>query len=285
MDASFHGIWNTVRYLVILGGGFYIFIVALVYFMQSHLIYNPSGTVDATPASIGLDFERISLVTSDGITLSSWYVPHDTDGPVVLFCHGNAGNMSHRLETINLLHRLGLGVFIFDYRGYGESDGRPSEQGTYRDAATAWDWLCNTRGIPPERIVIMGRSLGGAVASWLASERHARAVVLESTFTSIADMGKALYPGLSFKHLLRYNYASIARVVDIHSPLLVIHSPDDDIVPYALGKRLFEAANEPKVFLEITGGHNSGFLDSGERYISGLKSFFERYVTDDDERG
>ena len=284
MEASLHGIWNGLRYLVLLGGGIYILTVALVYFMQSRLVYSPSRDIGATPDSIGLDFERISLVTSDGVDLSAWYVPHEAGSPVVLFCHGNAGNMSHRLDTIDILHRLGLGVFIFDYRGYGESGGHTGEQGTYRDATAAWDWLCDNRGIPPERIVIMGRSLGGAVAAWLASEHSARAVVLESTFTSIADMGEALYPELPVRQLIRFSYASIDRVGDIHSPLLVIHSPVDDLVPYQLGKRLFEAANEPKTFLEITGGHNSGFLESGERYVRGLGDFFERYVTSSDGR-
>ena len=169
-----------------------------------------------------------------------------------------------------------MSVFIIDYRGYGNSEGTPTEKGTYLDAEAAWNYLINEKKIDAKNIIIFGRSLGGAVATWLAYKHPAAALIIESTFTSIADVGKHYYPYLPTQLLARIKYPSIKRIIKVHLPVLIIHSPDDEIIPYQFGKKMFDAANEPKMFLDIHGGHNEGFYTSGEKYIDGLN----RFITD-----
>jgi fermentation-respiration switch protein FrsA (DUF1100 family) len=173
---------------------------------------------------------------------------------VVLFCHGNAGNVSHRLDTLQFFRSLGLGTLIFDYRGYGRSDGSPSEKGTYRDAEAAWRHLVEQRQIPPERIVILGRSLGGAVAARLAADQRPGALVVESAFTSVPDLAARMFPVYPVHLLARIRYNTLKWIRRVHCPVLVVHSRDDEMIPFRHGRRLFEAAPEPKEFLELRGG-------------------------------
>jgi fermentation-respiration switch protein FrsA (DUF1100 family) len=190
-----------------------------------------------------------------------------------LFCHGNGGNISHRLDSLVIFHRLGLNVFIFDYRGYGRSRGRPSEQGTERDALGAWRWLTEDKQTDPVTLLIFGRSLGGAIAAELANQRPSAGLILESSFTSFIDIGRAHYPFLPVRLLARYRYETIKKVAGINIPVLVVHSRQDELVPFSYGQKLFEACSEPKEFLEISGGHNDGFLLSGDVYVRGLDGF------------
>ena len=197
---------------------------------------------------------------------------------VVLFCHGNAGNISHRLDSIRLFHELGLSVLIFDYRGYGQSSGKPTEQGTYRDADAAWDYLVEQRGISPAHIILFGRSLGASIAADLATRQSAAAVILESAFTSVPDVAATLYPWLPVRWLSRYQYNTEKKLANIHIPVLIVHSQDDEIIEFANGERLFDVANEPKQFLELRGGHNDGFMVSGNDYIQGLETFLGKVL-------
>ncbi len=256
---------------------FYVAIMALLYAFQSKFIYFPSREVLVTPASIGLDFDDVRLQTEDGVSIAGWYVPAEKNSKVVLFFHGNGGNISHRLDTIELLHRLGLNVLIIDYRGYGQSQGVTDEQGTYLDAEAAWRYLVEKRHIDPERIIILGRSLGGGIASWLAWRHPPKALILEATFTSVTDMAGQQYPFLPTKWLTRNRYDTAARLPEIEVPVFIVHSPSDDVIPFAHGQRLFALANEPKVFLEIEGGHNEGFIFS-QVYREGLKAFIDEYA-------
>jgi len=280
MSDSTHIILNGVRFLTVLAG-LYLCASVFLYFYQSRLIYAPSRNVSKTPEAIGLGYRDVTLVTGDGIRLSGWFVPAERTRAAVLFCHGNAGNISDRLDTIAVLNRLGLSALVFDYRGYGASGGEPSENGTYLDAEAAWRWLVENTGIDPGEIVIMGRSLGGAVALRLAVKHPPKALIVESSFTSIHDMGSELYPWLPVKLLARYNYPAIEYIERIKCPVLVVHSPEDDVIPYEFGRRLFEAAEEPKEFLEISGNHNEGFLTSGEKYVEGIDRFISKYVRAD----
>jgi fermentation-respiration switch protein FrsA (DUF1100 family) len=257
--------------------GYAVLAVAL-FFYQPNLLYfpdMPTREIEATPADIGLDFEPLTLVTRDDEELDAWFIPADHARGVLLFCHGNAGNISHRLESIRVFHELGLSVLIFDYRGYGQSSGKPTEKGSYRDADAAWHYLVTQRGIPAEHIILFGRSLGASVAADLATRQSAAAVILESGFTSVPDLAAKFYPWLPVRWLSRYQYDTRKKLADIHSPVLIVHSRDDEIISYANGERLFEAANEPKQFLELRGGHNDGFFVSGKDYIQGLDSFLE----------
>lgn len=262
--------------IIIVVAAAYIGLTLILYLFQASFIYFPTHDSAGTPAAIGLDYEDIKFKAADGVTLSGWYVPATDSRQVVLFFHGNAGNISHRLESIAQFHRLGLSVFIIDYRGYGLSTGKVSEEGTYLDAAAAWKYLVEERGVEPEQIIIFGRSLGGAIAAWLAQHHPPQLLILESTFTSVPDMGARQFPFLPVRLLARIRYNTVDRLPEVSAPILIVHSPDDEIIPYSHGRRLFEVAPEPKEFLQITGGHNEGFVVS-QNYEAGLKSFVEMY--------
>ncbi len=266
---------NSILSLLFLFFLLYLGMAAFIFFNQSRYVYYPELDIIANPGHIGLDFDDVSFTASDGVSLSGWFIPAGKSRATILFCHGNGGNISHRLESIEIFNRLGYSVFIFDYRGYGRSEGVPGEEGTYLDAEAAWNFLVDTKQTAPGNIILFGRSLGGVIAARLGGAHQAKACILESTFTSIPDMAAALYGFLPIKLLCRFSYDALAAVPRITCPLLVIHSPDDEIVPISHGRKLFQAAAEPKMFLEMRGGHNTGFLQSGSLYEEGLEQFFD----------
>lgn len=256
----------------------YACIVVAAWLYQHRLLYLPSipgRDWVATPDAIGLEYEDLRLTTDDGVELSAWWVPAATRKGVLLFFHGNAGNISHRLESIQIFNRLGLDVLILDYRGYGRSDGKPSETGTYLDAAAAWRYLTEERGHSPSEIVIFGRSMGAAIAARLASTSTPgpAALIVESPFTSTPDIAQEAYPFLPARWLTRFSYATRDYVTDVACPVLVIHSEDDEIIPVKHGREVFKAAPEPKQFLALRGGHNTGFLESLTPYTRGIDAF------------
>lgn len=250
----------------------------LLYLFQPKFVYFPQATIDYTPDMAGLPYEDIHLLTKDNVDIHGWFIPVEEASKTLLFFHGNGGNISHRLDSLKIFHEMGLSVFIIDYRGYGLSEGSASEQGTYEDAEAAWNYLTKTRGIADKDIITFGRSMGGAVATWLARQHTPGLLMLESTFTSIADMGKHYYPYLPTQLLARIKYASIDRIDDIQCPVLIAHSQTDEIVPYELGLRLFEKVKSAKIFLELQGGHNNGFIVSGHTYIEGIKHFINAHT-------
>jgi fermentation-respiration switch protein FrsA (DUF1100 family) len=284
----------------------YLAVLVLVYVFQSRLIYFPEvgRAVTATPQAYGLAFEPVTITTEDNERLAAWWVPAEGALGAVLFFHGNAGNISHRLDYLAMFNRLRYSTLIVDYRGYGQSTGSPSEDGTYRDAVASWNYLRTARGIKGEDVVLAGESLGGAVAAWLAARvsltpdpsperrgeisasllppgegartRGPRALVLASTLTSVPDLGAQIYPFLPVRWLSRFSYDSLAAVRSVRSPLLVAHSRADEIVPYAHGRKLFEAGNEPKEFLDLDGGHNEGFLFARREWVEAVGAFLER---------
>lgn len=251
----------------------YFLVGAAVYVFQAGLIYFPERETVSTPRHAGLPYEEIVLVTEDRVALQAWFVAVPHARAVLLFCHGNAGNISHCIESVALFARLGLNVLIFDYRGYGRSEGRPTEKGTYLDARAAWRYLVQERGVAPQEIILFGRSLGAAVASWLAVVERPGALILESAFTSIPDMAARLYPFLPVNVLSRFKYNTLGNVQRVKCPVLVVHSLEDEIVPFTHGRRLYTSAREPKKFLELKGDHNSGFLISRSLYLEGVSDF------------
>lgn len=267
------GIW-----IVITVAAVYITFMGYLFVFQSNYVYYPERTLVADPSDIGLDFEDVLFRTEDGIKLSGWFIPSQKSRGVVLFCHGNAGNISHRLESIQIFNQLGLDVFIFDYRGYGQSEGKPSEQGTYQDAEAAWWYLTEERQVPPGDIIVFGRSLGGAVAAWLSQSHTPGALILESTFTSLGDIAAKFYPYLPVRLLLRFQYTTADYLGRVDCPVLIIHSHDDEMMPFSHGCQLFETANEQKRFLGIYGSHNEGFTVSGTQYQKGLSAFVTDYI-------
>lgn len=267
------GLWIA---LIFIGG--YLIFASFLFVFQSQFVYYPTRPVSASPADIGVDFESVILETEDGVRLSGWFIPCPDAREVLLFCHGNAGNIGHRLESIAIFHHLGLDVFIFDYRGYGQSEGKPSESGTYQDAEAAWRYLTEERQIKPGRIIIFGRSLGGAVAAWLAQHHTPAALILESSFTSMPDIATTHYPYLPVRWLLRFKYDSAEYLKKVECPVLIVHSRDDEIMPFSHALKLLETAPAPKKLLEISGTHNEGFLTSGSRYQEGLDAFITEHL-------
>jgi fermentation-respiration switch protein FrsA (DUF1100 family) len=271
-------IWLIARPLIFGAIIFYIFILLYFTISQSRFIYFPHREITATPADIGLQYEAVSLKTEDGLNLSAWFIPAKEPRAVLLFCHGNAGNISHRLESLHLFYRLGLSTFIFDYRGYGQSEGKPTEQGTYLDVETAWNYLVREKEVAPTEVIIFGRSVGGAIAARLARDHPPQALIVESTFTSVQNFAGELYPFLPVKLISRFNYDALGYLPQVNCPVLIIHSRDDEMIPFNHGQHLFQVANEPKEFLEIRGSHNEGFVISAEHYQEGLNSFISRHT-------
>jgi len=247
----------------------------LMYLQQKHMIFFPIKEVSQTPAQWGLDHEEVVFNTADDIELHGWYIAAPGSEQVLLFFHGNAGNISHRRESIEIFHRLGLNVFIIDYRGYGKSQGSPDESGLYKDAAAAWQYLTETRGYSGEQILIFGRSLGGVVAAKLASEVDARGLILESTLSSARDFAQDVFKILSRVVVMRYDFNTSDYIQRVDYPVLVLHSPEDEIMPFHLGENVYRAANPPKKFIRMRGDHNSGFLLSQPQYEQQLAQWLK----------
>ena len=250
-------------------------LVVVVYFMQGRMLYLsgvPGRTLTMTPTNVGMDYQDVSIETTDGVTLHGWFIV-GRSSQVLLFFHGNAGNISHRLDSIAQFQELRLSVLIIDYRGYGQSEGRTTERGIYRDADAAWHYLIEGRGIVASDIVIFGRSLGASVASRLAAQYQPSALIVESSFTSVPDIAQDLYPWLPARWLSRLSHATRDYVRDVRCPVLVVHSRDDEIIPFHHGEAIFASANEPRTLLAIRGTHNDAFLRDERTYIEGLRTF------------
>jgi alpha-beta hydrolase superfamily lysophospholipase len=233
-------------------------ICLFMFFLANRLVYLPMAHVEYTPAAHGIDYESFFLTTEDQEKLHVWEVPA-TEAPDkgwMLICHGNAGNLGHRVSLIRDLHETGYSILIFDYRGYGESTGKPTEEGTYQDLHRVWTYLIVERGVLPENVVLFGRSLGGAVVAELATSVFCRAVVLESTFTSLAAIASDVYPFLPCRLLLGDAYNTLERIKTFKAPVLILASPDDQLIDISHSKQLFEIAPEPKEFVYLQGGHN-----------------------------
>jgi len=243
--------------------------------LEQMFLYFPSSEIVMTPTTAGLEFEDVSFSAGDGTRLHGWYLPGEAEQPLVLFCHGNAGNISHRVDNLRLLRELGLAVFIFDYRGYGQSAGKANEEGTYADGRGALVWL-QEKGWRPEQMIYFGRSLGAGIALQLALEQPPAGLVLESAFTSIEAIGKYHYPllWLLAGWALEARYANLAKIGQVKSPLLILHGEEDEIIPVQMGKELFALAPEPKWFYAIpAAGHNDTYAVGGAGYWRQWQTF------------
>jgi len=245
--------------------------------MERRYLYFPTKEVVSTPDRYGIPYDDVSFRTEDGLNLHGWFVQGEKDRPVVLFFHGNAGNISHRIDNLEYFRRLGLSVLIFDYRGYGGSEGSPSEEGLCRDGRAAVTWL-KSKGWKKDRTVYFGRSLGAAVALQLAIEIPPAGLVLETPFTSLGDMGRYHYPILQFLlgWLLNDRYDNLSKITSLSSPLLIFQGDRDTIVPEKMARSLFEKAREPKRFYLIRGAdHNDTYDVGGKEYWQVWKGFLE----------
>ena len=241
-------------------------------------IYHPSKEIELTPIDIGLKYNDVFFNTDDGLKLNGWFIPVENPRGTLLFCHGNAGNISHRIEIIKVFNKLDLNVFIFDYRGYGRSQGNPTEDGLYRDALAAYKYLLSRKNIDKDSIVIYGKSIGANVCIDLASKVKAGVLISESGFSSAYDMARKLFPYFPVKRIITIKYDALTKIKNIPIPKLIIHSKDDEIVPFELGKKLFEAASPPKEFYQIQGGHNEAFFIAREEYTVRIDNFLSKYL-------
>jgi len=220
--------------------------------LEDSFIFFPTKYPDGDWEPSRLPYENVSFHAPDGPRLHGWFVPHAAPRAVVLFAHGNGGNLSHRADLLRVLHdSLKVSTLAFDYRGYGRSEGKPSEQGVMDDARAAAAWLVERTGVRPTDLVLYGESLGGAVVVDLAATKGARALVLENTFSNLTDVAAHHYPWLPAKSLIRSRFDSTEKIKHYHGPLLQAHGDADTIIPIELGRRLFAAANEPKEFISI----------------------------------
>ncbi len=263
----------------------YLAMMLAVYFMQERMVFlaeMPGRALTASPQDLGLGFESATIPTTDGERIHGWYVPYQPRSEsrgVLLFFHGNAGNISHRLDSIRAFNQMGLDVFIVDYRGYGESSGKPSEEGLYRDGEAAWNYLVETRGVAPERIVVFGRSLGAVVATHVASKGRPAGLIIESGFTSGVEMARRIYWFLPAALITRLKFPLAEFLQSVRCPVLVIHSRDDEIIPFGMGEAVFQAVPvADKTFLEIWGGHNTGFYLSEMKYVPAFRAFVQRVL-------
>ncbi len=249
--------------------------------LEPAMIYFPESAIRNTPAGGGMEYREIDFPTEDGETLKGWWIPAAGEeggeaGPVLLFFHGNAGNREHRLHNLLGLHKVGIPVFIFDYRGYGGSSGKPSEEGLLRDGAAAYDWLRGEVGERP--IVFFGRSLGGAVAANVALRRPAAGLILESTFSNIPEMARRVLPIPGIGLLVRSRFDTLAAVRKLTLPLVIIHGDADEMIPFSMGQALFETSGSTdRAFHAVPGGHhNDTYLTAGEAYFPWIVSFLKR---------
>jgi len=244
---------------------------------ERNQVYHPLPLLTRTPGDIDLPYRDI-FFPSGRERLQGWHVPALNPRGTVIFCHGNSGNLSNCLETVEIFHRLGMNVFAFDYRGYGNSTGTPDEKGTYQDAEAAWDLVTGELGEKPERMVLFGRSLGGAVAVHLAAQKPAAALIVEASFPSLLEVAAVTHPRLPASWFLSARYEAARQAAGISIPKLFIHSRDDDFIPLELGEKLFRAAAEPKKFLLIRGSHGDGYLETGEPYLRALDDFLAQVL-------
>ena len=248
--------------------------------IERYFIYFPERDLEADPSQFGLAYEEVTFVTSDGVQLHGWFVPGQSS-VMFLWMHGNAGNMSHRLDNLKRLHNeLGVSVLLFDYRGYGRSQGRPSEQGTYLDAEAALTYLGSRGDVSSDQVIYFGRSLGAAVAVEMAIRHPPDGLILESAFPSVPHVARRAYPFFPIWPFLRTRYDSQAKIATVDAPILMLHGEKDDIVAIEAGRQLFDAAREPKQFYTVHGaGHNDTYQVGGQAYFDALRSFVERLGT------
>jgi len=261
-----------------------IFILLLILFValglwlrwnEPRMIYYPNRQIDQTPELVGLKYDDVTLTTSDGLKINGWFLPARTNSALtVLLFHGNAGNISHRLEKLAALHDLDVNTFIIDYRGYGRSEGKPDEQGTYLDARAAYNYLVTQRKVTPHSVIVYGESLGSAIAADLATKVEIGGLVLEEAFTSIGDVGQKMFPFYPVRWLVRNKYDTLSKMPRIKVPLLIFHSLDDELFNMRHAQRLLAAANDPKQLVELRGHHNDAFLVSATTYHAAMQKFF-----------
>jgi fermentation-respiration switch protein FrsA (DUF1100 family) len=267
--------FKVILYIVIT----FILLTVYIKYLENRGIFYPAKNIEATPDQINLSFEDIYIDTKDKFKINAWFIPNSNAKYTLIFCHGNAGNIGDRLDKIGLLHGLGMNIFIIDYRGFGRSQGKVSESGIYLDAKAAYDYLLNSRKIKCEHIILYGESIGSAVVIDLAAREKIGGLIVEGAFSKGRDMAKKIYPFLP-AFLFSNIFDSLSKIKKVNASKLFIQSENDEIVPFALAKKLYDAAQEPKRLVKIIGGHNTAFLDSQPLFLAAVGSFMKELSMD-----
>jgi hypothetical protein len=264
---------------ILLFAGVLLFVVGYLRYFEWRNLYYPTRRIDYTPDAARLTYEDVDFVAEDNCRLHGWWMPIPDARGTVIMLHGNAGNIGDRIWSAADLQRLGLNVFLFDYRGYGKSRGIPTEKGLYRDARAAYE-VVRARYDDAEQppVILYGRSLGGAVAIQLAVDKPVKGIIVESAFTSVVDMGRELYPLLPVSLLCFDRYDSLGKIGDIEVPVLIAHSKQDDLIPFSMGEKLHNAVHGEKVLVPLTGGHNDSGWTTSRDYWTALERFVQRVL-------
>lgn len=263
---------NKVLFILLLAIGL---IILCIRYIETWGIFFPKKEIEVYPSVLNLPFEDIYIKTEDGVRINGWFIPYSNARWTLLFFHGNAGNIEHRLDKILMLREAGVNIFIIDYRGFGKSEGRLTEEGFYLDANAAYNYLVNIRRIRPEEIILYGESLGAAVVIDLAAKVKVSSLIVEGAFSGGRDMAVKIYPFLP-AFLFSNKFNSLKKIKKVKAPKLFIHSINDEIVPFALANKLYQAASGPKELIELIGSHNTAFLDAKEKYVSSIRLFIEK---------
>lgn len=245
----------------------------------NRLIYFPGPAPATEPKDHGIEGRAVLLKSSDGLRLWSWWIPAEQPRGVVIVLHGNAGTREERIDYARAFQAMGLSTLLLDYRGYGGSDGSPNEEGTYLDAEAAYEYVTRAENFQPGQILVFGESLGGGVAIELARRRTVGSVIVQDTFTSIADMGAKLYPWLPVRWLVGRRYDNLAKIPSVPVPVLVLHSRNDELIPYEQGERLFAAAMQPKRLITTAGGHNSSAFFLRPEWTAGVREHVDAVLS------
>lgn len=265
-------------WLVIIPITIYLFLALLLTVFQAKFVFLPGKTIFMTPDDKGMDFDEFWVTTPDGNKVNGWFIKAANPKGTLLFCHGNAGTISHRIESAEIFLDLGLNVVLYDYRGYGSSSGTPSENNTYEDTEAVWNYLMLEKKLSASEIIVLGRSMGGPVAANIAKNVNPKMCILESTFTSVHDVAKERFPIFPTKWLVTIHYPTVDYIKELKCPLLVVHSTDDEFIPYKMGEENFAVAHEPKEFLKLSGGHNETYFECIEQYREKLDEFFRKFL-------
>jgi fermentation-respiration switch protein FrsA (DUF1100 family) len=264
-------LWRTLRILVVA----YLGVCLVLWLLENSMVFRPTKATDNWESDPAAETEDVDLTGADGTRLHAWWLPCPGAQHALLYCHGNAGNLSHRAGSIaKLRDLLKVHVLIFDYPGYGKSSGRPTEKGCYQAADAAYAFLTDSQKIEPENVLIYGGSLGGGVAVDLASRKPHRGLVLVKTFTSAPDAGAGMFPWLPVRWLMRNRFDSLRKIKACKRPVFIGHGTADTLIPYAHGQRLFEAANEPKEFFTLDGSDHNDPLPP--EFFAALRTFLDK---------
>ena len=263
---------NNLLQIVLVIFFIYFLILVFLYFYQRNLLYHPNEN-NYSEDKISVDIEKVRIKTLDNIELIGWYHEKNLkDFKTLIFFHGNAGSLENRIHKLNHFQDMNINFLIIAWRGFSGNKGNPSEQGLYEDGKSAIDWLIK-KGVSEKNLILYGESLGTGVATHLAQNKNFAGVILETPFTSMIDAAKKFYPYIPVKMLLKDKFENYKKIKNIDSPILIMHGEADQLVPFSMGKKIYEIANEPKYSYFTK--YDNHMMEYDKNLVLALKSFFK----------